>query len=278
MAVNGNVEVGGYTNQTSTGRLIVSGSISGPNFNINSVTTGQKTAPHASKPPPVRLYDDFNFVTNTFYYTGVSSTGTAAGGVGGITPPTGAGNGFIQLSTTTGATNGFVIMAGYNSLLGRFASFRARQGFWMPNLSDGTDTYTTWVGSFSTVGLSPSRQCIYLRYTDSVNGGRFQVLTNNGGTTTDTGVTVAANTFYVFDYTVTVSAPDTINNPVSWNLYASGSATPTASGTGSVGAPATWGGGGALETAMLGAMITKSVGTTARTLMVDFWEFVGLYS
>jgi hypothetical protein len=235
-----------------------------------TVITAQMYATGGAK-PPLRIHDDMTFVTNPYYAAG--TTGTILG-ASVATPPTGAGSGAVALSTTAGAANGAVMTFGYSSFLGRYSVFRGRIGFWLPNLSDGTDTYTVYIGAWSTAGLAPSRQCIYLKYTHGTNSGKFQVLTNNGGTTTDTGVTVAANTFYIFDWTVTVNAPDTANNTVSWTLY-SGAGAVAASGTGVVTAATNT--AGSQECGALAAEIVKSLGTTARTLQVDFWEFEGLY-
>jgi hypothetical protein len=239
-------------------------------FNINGLIAAQLGVYGGTKPPS-RLHDDMLFVTSPYYTGGTTGTVTAANLV---TFPTGAGVGAVQLSTAAGATNTATIFHAYNGFLGRHTSFRGRVGFWLPNLSDGTDTYTAYVGAWSTIGASPSRQCIYLKYTHGTNSGKFQVLTNNGGTTTDTGVTVAANTFYVFDWTVTVSAANTATNPVTWTLY-SGAGVVVATGAGVVTAATS--SGASMECAALGAGIVKSLGTAARLMQVDYWEFVGLY-
>lgn len=81
----------------------------------------------------------------------------------------------------------------------RFGLGRARAGIRtrILTLSDATNTWTFRAG-FSDNLLGEATDGAFFRYTDSVNGGRFQAVTrnNNVETAADTGVAVAANTTY----------------------------------------------------------------------------------
>lgn len=252
-----------------------SSTIAASNFTMDGVLASTKTNELSTSKPTCRIYDDMLFTTipNYFYAGGTSGTNTANPGV---TPCTGAGNGYIQHSTTGGAANGAVIETGVETYLGLYSSFRGRVGFWLPNLSTTAEQYTIYVGAWSTAGTTPSRQCIYLTYTDdgggTGNNGKFVVVTNNGGTSTSTTVSAAANTYYVFDWSCTVTSPGSTNT-ATWKLYAAG--VQVATGSGTVYCPTSSDG---TECSALAVGIKKNAGTTARLLMTDFWEFIGAYS
>lgn len=67
----------------------------------------------------------------------------------------------------------------------------------LTTLSDVTNTYSIWAGFGDRVTAEPT-DGTYFRYTHSVNSGKFECVTSNNATRTavDTGVTVAAATWY----------------------------------------------------------------------------------
>jgi hypothetical protein len=271
MAVNGNVEVGGLTGLIAASTLTVSGNFDAGNFSYPALASGSKAHINPTVAPNTYWFDHMHWVTNIFYYA-AGTTGTVAGGTS-INALTASGDGFARLSTTTGATNGAVMQHGYESLHGKYSSHRGRIGFWIDSTSSvGTEDFQVYVGSWSTAGTTPSRQNFYIRYNDFTGSGKFQVISANGATTTDSGVVVAANVFYVLDWSVNVTAPDGTTNPVTWSIYADGVL--AAQGTGSVHAPTSFNAN--TESAMLAAGIKKLTGTATRNLYVDYWEFIGL--
>ena len=71
------------------------------------------------------------------------------------------------------------------------------------NLSDAANTYSFRAGFIDSISAE-STDGAFFRYTHGTNGGRFEAVTRNNGveTATDTGITVAANTWYKFEITV----------------------------------------------------------------------------
>lgn len=203
----------------------------------------------------------------------------------GALPLAGAGSGQLAFNTgaaTTGASNLFY---GYNTRWGLYSALRTRIGFWLPSLSvGGTQGYSLYLGAMQCAAAGPvpsSLPLFYLGYTDSLNGGRFfvgsQVPTNNltaPGNMIDTTVAAAANTFYVLDFYVPINYQTATNLPVSWAIYTSGNSSPSGAGTANIGQASTLTNNCA---APLGAIISKQTGTTAATLVMDFWEYWGLY-
>jgi hypothetical protein len=67
------------------------------------------------------------------------------------------------------------------------------------NLSDGTNTYTLYVGAGDTINGTAPANGIYFYYTHSNNSGKWSCITNNNSTTTqvDSSITVATDTWYI---------------------------------------------------------------------------------
>jgi hypothetical protein len=192
-----------------------------------------------------------------------------------------AGSPFIEASSGTGAdvvTNNFAgtvnhpgvaslgtgsTNSGYATLNTRYASglllgggaWRLTIIFRLEDLSDGTETYTIRLG-FSDVqtGADPTDGA-FLRYTHSVNTGKFECVTRSNSTETaaDSGITVAADTWYKLDILVNADATE-----VEFRINDASVATNTTdipTGTGR-------------ETA-ISMSILKSNGTTERLMYVD---------
>lgn len=207
-----------------------------------------------------RIYwsDECNFRTaGQFYNDGFVHvvSGTSANSISVTSTPGHPGIvGFSTGSTTTGraALNATTIMfLGLGRM--RFGNIsRVR------DLSDGTNTFTAWMGWTNIFTSANPNPGIYFRYTHSVNSGKWQAVCANGGieTAVDTGVTAtalgwnrfeidinAAGTevkFYIDNVlvaTITTDIPDTTDNMVPFPLA-----------------------------------IFKSAGTTARVVELDaFW-------
>jgi hypothetical protein len=78
----------------------------------------------------------------------------------------------------------------------------------LDQLSNSTDTFTINIGlSNSTAGVGQNNG-IYFNYTNGINSGRFQCVCNLAGTSTtaDSGVTVAASTWYNLQIIVNAAA------------------------------------------------------------------------
>ncbi|HSW98766.1 MAG TPA: hypothetical protein VLF71_02930 [Candidatus Saccharimonadales bacterium] len=111
--------------------------------------------------------------------------------------------GIIEQETGT-ATNGYCLIGsndanGQSILLGNNDTWRYESAVQYPTLSNGTDRYVHRIGfDDSSVGnLDPTDGCIF-KYSDNVNSGKFQgaCFNNTATTTCDTGLTVAAATWY----------------------------------------------------------------------------------
>lgn len=141
---------------------------------------------------------DFLFGKGDFYST-TSGAGASAdlsdnyGDTGGhpgclvLTPgTTTSGNAFIG---TFGAYNGCVKL-GYGEWI-------IEECVYLTHLSDGTDRFTVRVGMGDKTSGNPT-DGVFFRYTDNANSGKWECVTRNNDTETasDSGITVAATTWY----------------------------------------------------------------------------------
>lgn len=172
--------------------------------------------------------------------------------------------GIAQLSTGT-TTTGYTYVTSKSQSLVVFEddAWTLRCVFKMPVLSDGTDTYTLVLGFGDTPTAAAQTDGVFLRYTHSVNSGKFQAVTesNTTETATDTGVTATADTWYRLDITVAADG----SSVVFALKTGTGASTTVATNTTNIPTTAT------RATGIL-AGIVKSAGTTARTAMVDLIE------
>lgn len=190
-----------------------------------------------------------SFVTNQALpvaYTANGGTATYASSVAG-------GPGIISLETGTIATNGSVncfVTAGNRIVLGG-GEIRIRHRIRVPTLSDGTNTFTLVHGLRNVItGLASDIVCAV--YTHGTNSGNWQLLTRSASTTTTVNGTAGpvANTWTTLEFVINSAA-------TSIQLFVDG----VSMGTSTTNIP----------TVAMGmqAMITKSAGTTNRTLQVD---------
>lgn len=171
--------------------------------------------------------------------------------------------GIASMTTGTDTT-------GYASLISRSSSaivlgggvWNFRAIFYVPVLSDGTDTYTLRVGlGDSSAGADPV-DGVQLRYSHGVNSGKFQAVTrsNSTETATDTGVTVTADVWYRLDIIVNADA-----SSVAFYLREDDTGDSTLVATNTTNIPT----GTGRETGVQVSVI-KSAGTTARLVHVDY--------
>lgn len=159
-------------------------------------------------------YDDQTNTKGAYYFKQAGSTtagdvddlGFTAVGAGniGLVSGTSFSPAYYQLNTAGGAANGYNIYfvkggsnpgyTGSSTILGEV------QGYWN-TLSDGTETFTSQMSitaSPTNVTGTPNNT-IGIRYSHSINSGKFQAFSVDGAgavATQDLGVTVAINTLY----------------------------------------------------------------------------------
>ena len=133
--------------------------------------------------------------------------------------------------------------------------WRSAGVFRVPTVSDGTNTFTVVIGFTDTFTGGAATDGAYFRYTHSVNSGRLECVTrsNSSETATDSGVTVAANTWVSYRIIV-----NTAGNQVLFYLNGSLVQTHTTN------IPT-----GSARRTGYGHNIIKTLGTTARTLDTD---------
>lgn len=129
----------------------------------------------------------------------VSGTGAAVtADIGTATQP-----GFAEcfLGTTTTGRVGYGTYSRTLKLGGGALRFVVKAA--LSNLSDGTNTFTQWIGLTNNYGAEGAELACF-RYTHSVNGGKWQSVTSLAGvqTAADTGVTVVAGAEKLFDIRV----------------------------------------------------------------------------
>lgn len=185
------------------------------------------------------------------------------GGTGQVvTRSTIGGRNTVIAEATTGANSaGGGGHATSPSMLFGAGGYTCEMSVRLEDLSDGTDTYTTYLGFVDFGGggtVAAPVDGAYVSYTHSANSGKFQFSTinNSSASDTDTGVTVAADTWYTIRIDVNsagTSATCTINGTAS-SGGAIATNIPTAAGR---------------ETG-IGWGILKSAGATPRLMYCDY--------
>lgn len=180
--------------------------------------------------------------------------------------------GSYRLSTTTGATNQAGVTYGVQTLLGAdFTQFHGRLDFFIPQLSNATDSFFLRAG----VVNFGARDHLCILYSHDVNGGNFQLRTAAGATTVDTGVPVVANKVYSFDYYVNVTTPgNTAANPFTVRITNVTDGTAPVVLTGNMVAGNTL--GSSLESPCGQVSIQKRAGTTACLAYNTHFLFEGI--
>jgi len=151
--------------------------------------------------------------------------------------------------------NSGTIMAGTNQLRCGFRSALTS------GLSDGTNTYTAYIGFLDNPNSGDMTDGIYFRYTHSVNGGRWEAVVADAGVraAVDTGIAPSNTVNQVFVIIVNQAGTQA-------QFYIDGTLTNTVSS----GLP------GAGDFFFYGAKIEKSAGTTSRSIAVDWLYFNSL--
>lgn len=111
-------------------------------------------------------------------------------------------NGVVALTPGTTAA-GIVTLSRFGFGFG-YSTYRVRYRHALSALSNGTDRYTAYIGFGDTVsGSGDMTNGIYFKYNDSINSGKWQAVTANGGsrTATDTGVAADTN-YHIFEIQV----------------------------------------------------------------------------
>lgn len=197
---------------------------------------------------------------------GVSSSGSpfvavasGAAATVGTEVYTGEQNAIGVCTLDTGTdTNGYANVRGATAALLRLGGgeVRLRTRFRVKDLSDGTNTYTIRAGLGDSAVAGQPTDGVFVRYTHGTNSGKFECVTRANGTetATDSGVTVAADTWYTVDIVVNEDGTEALFKINGTEVATNTTNIPTAVGR---------------ETGVQ-ASILKSAGTTARVMNVDF--------
>lgn len=164
----------------------------------------------------------------------------------------------VFTSTTTNATASFRPSANINGAVklgGSVKGHTFKMRMAMPTLSDGTDTFTVYFGIANNALSTEPTSGVYYRYTHSVNSGKFEAVTANGGTRTaaDTGIT-ADTSYHLFEARVN-AAGSSVGFYIDDVLVATNTTNIPTSASLLVG---------------VSALIVKSAGTTERSLVCDY--------
>jgi len=213
-------------------------------------------------------------IKNAYTYAEFSEASSLLGSAAGMTQADTTGTG-AQLTSATGAAGHFGIArfqsgstsSGLANVRGGLAAVqlgsptRWRFSAWVrvPTLSTSSQRFVVGLGYGDQAALQApnslgSVNCVMFRYADNINSGKWQLVNNNAGSavSTDTGVTVNANQWYLMEFEV-----DATGLVLSWWIDGGS----TASGSSSPGSMPT-----AAMTYGIGAL--KSVGGT-NTNMLD---------
>jgi hypothetical protein len=173
-------------------------------------------------------------------------------------------NAFGVLSIHTGTTttgNGTIVKANLTNayIIGNGASLRLRFRVLINTLSDGTETFTVRIG-FIDLLTGNGTDGLFYRYTDSVNGGRWEAVARSGGSETadDTGVAPTAGVYQILEVSVNSTGTqcdfyidDVLTASITTNI-------PT----------------GSSNLTNIMAKIEKSAGTTLRYIALDWYDFL----
>lgn len=161
-----------------------------PGIAYNQVSSGSSTA------------GDIADLTITTSGTGAAATTSAASS---------ASTTYRSLSTGTTATGAIAIAAFKGPPVTSYAVARAAHviasgQIRVPTLSDATNRFVLEIGLASTSGVTETSTGCFLRYSDNINSGKWQAVSENSSTETtgDTGVTVATDGIY--RYTISLDS------------------------------------------------------------------------
>ena len=235
--------------------------------NTDDITLDVKFAKH-----PQNIYitefDDF-YNAQVAQFLQVATSGTGAGIVQTGQPVFGGTDKRFGIkvystgTTTTGYAGNYGIYATPN--FGNMADgdyIEFSTSIRIPTLSDGTNRFTFYAGFTDQTTGSEGVDGAYFKYSDSLSGGNFQVVTSNNSTRTATssGVAVVAATDYILRVKV-----KNVGGTISADFYIDGVAVATNVTTN---LPIT-----SLRTTSMAVFIVKSLGTTNRTFESDWVYF-----
>jgi hypothetical protein len=133
-----------------------------------------------------------------------SGIGTAGTGVDGTEKALGVL--YCETGSTTGGySNVYTGLASIVFGYGHAVTFRFRCA--LVTLSDGTDTYTSYIGFGDNVVGAEHTDGAYFKYTHGTNSGKWEAVTSTGAsrTATDTTVAPTAGVFQIFSISVDAS-------------------------------------------------------------------------
>ncbi len=204
-------------------------------------------------------FDDFNGNSSVNFPSNLSGTGAAISSSAIEGEPNHPG--IMQLTTGTDTTGRCGLFGSGSAIRLGGGAYEAHAMLRVPVLSNATDRF--YVYGCATDALSvESTDGVYFRYLDSVNGGKWECVTRNSSTETavDSGIAVAAATWYGLK--VAVNAAGT--SAGFWISVAGAAYTLVATITTNI--PTAAGRG----ITACSTQIRKALGTTARTLDVDY--------
>jgi hypothetical protein len=228
-------------------------------------TSGSAAAPTqralvvADLPQPstvVSAYTDFIGATGGEFNS--SSNGTGSANVFTITDPGGhPGIAQAQTGTTTTGSSGYGVggTTGLVEIRLGFGAWVFETDIRIPTVSDGTDTFTTYLG-FTDNRAGNGTDMVAFRYTSGTNSGKFEAVTrqNSTETATDTTITMTATQWYRLRIEINADA-SSVAFYIDGTLRATNTTNiPTGSGR---------------ETG-IGVFIAKSLGTTSRFMDIDY--------
>lgn len=206
-------------------------------------------------------YEDFVNRINTpnFLYTGSGTSGTSS-------VPDASSIGVATFNTGSGSTNRYGIWSNGVTVLyfSTSALWQYETKMKAPTLSDGTETYQFFTGFGDSATAEPT-DGVYFHYTHSANSGNITCVSrSNGtdtGTRTDSGVALAADTWYKLRVVV-----GDVGGTLTARFYINGSLVATHT----TNIPSS-----AARSTGYGAHIIKSAGSTNRYIALDYIEVIG---
>jgi hypothetical protein len=206
----------------------------------------------------IEVYDDF-FWNNAGRWTN-SGSGTGAGvSTSQNTNVTSSNNGVWAINTGTTTTGTARIQSYENSIITGGGQIFYEALVRLSALSDGTDTYTAYIGFSSNTSGGDATNGIYFRYTNGTNSGNWQGVCRSASSESVTNTSSAVTASAWMKVGFTVNAANTLVT-----FYVNGSSV----GTVNSNIPTTFTG--------LNMYITKSAGTTSRTMYVDYLHYVNI--
>jgi hypothetical protein len=167
--------------------------------------------------------------------------------------------GISESDTGTTTTGRRTVSSALGSLMSTLAKFRFGARIALEALSNGTDTYTSYIGFFDNSAAGDQNNGAYFRYTHSVNGGKWEAVTAKAGVRTATDTGVAANILYdIFEIEIAQDGASVL-------FYING----TLVATNTTNIPIAT----AAQTFGYGWKIEKSAGTTASAISADYYYY-----